>query len=130
MKSGHLTMTKKLYVPNRGDVICLDFEPTKGNEIGKYRPSLILSDQSYNLKTGYVICCPVSTSIRGGPGEVPLEKLDKPSVVVTGFIQTVSWKARRPKYIYTVGPDTLRDVYLRLLPIIGADNLFKEMDNT
>jgi mRNA interferase MazF len=30
------------YVPDRNEIVWLDFEPTKGREIGKYRPALIL----------------------------------------------------------------------------------------
>jgi mRNA interferase MazF len=31
------------YTPERNDIIWLDFEPTKGKEIGKYRPAIVLS---------------------------------------------------------------------------------------
>ena len=31
------------YVPERNDIVWLDFEPTRGKEIGKYRPALVLS---------------------------------------------------------------------------------------
>jgi mRNA interferase MazF len=34
-------------------VVWLDFEPTKGKEIGKYRPALVLSSREYNRKTGW-----------------------------------------------------------------------------
>ena len=36
-------MARTEYVPDRRDVVLLDFEPTKGKEIGKYRPALVLS---------------------------------------------------------------------------------------
>ncbi|EEV7173302.1 type II toxin-antitoxin system PemK/MazF family toxin, partial [Escherichia coli] len=50
-----------MFVPKRGDICWLDFEPQKGKEIGKYRPALILSHEQYNRLTGLVICCPIST---------------------------------------------------------------------
>ncbi|MFP1453754.1 type II toxin-antitoxin system PemK/MazF family toxin [Escherichia coli] len=31
-----------MFVPKRGDICWLDFEPQKREEIGKYRPALIL----------------------------------------------------------------------------------------
>ena len=52
------------YIPDRRYLVWLDFEPSKGKEIGKYRPALVLSNREYNRKTGLLICCPVSTSIR------------------------------------------------------------------
>src|SRR5262245_9192573 len=82
------------YVPERFDIILLDFEPKKGNEIGKYRPALVLSSKAYNQKTGLLICCPISTSIRGHLSEVLLDGLERPSVIASSIIQTLSWKAR------------------------------------
>ena len=29
----------KAYIPDREDIVWLDFDPTKGKEIGKYRPA-------------------------------------------------------------------------------------------
>ena len=68
------------YIPKRNDIIWLDFEPVKGKEIGKYRPALVLSSKEYNQQTGLLICCPISTSIRGQATEVPVMNLDKPSI--------------------------------------------------
>ena len=75
-------MTKS-YVPKRHDIVWLDFEPKKGQEIGKYRPAFVLSSKDYNQKTGTVICCPISTSIRGSLAEVSVFNLQKKSVVVS-----------------------------------------------
>src|SRR5690625_5682571 len=71
------------YIPERNDIVWLDFEPTKGKEIGKYRPALVLSSKQYNKQTGLLICCPVSTSIRGAATEVKVDNLDQPSVVAS-----------------------------------------------
>ena len=114
-----------LYIPSRNDIIWLDFEPTKGKEIGKYRPALILSSQEYNQKTGLLICCPISSSIRGNPTEVPVHNLDKPSVVAASLIQTLSWKTRKAKLITVAESDVMKNVLLRLIPLIGAEHLFK-----
>src|SRR5690625_6271661 len=83
------------YIPERNDIVWLDFEPTKGKEIGKYRPALVLSSKQYNKQTGLLICCPVSTSIRGAATEVKVDNLDQPSVVASSLIQTLSWKDRQ-----------------------------------
>ncbi|MFN2219988.1 MAG: type II toxin-antitoxin system PemK/MazF family toxin, partial [Anaerolineae bacterium] len=66
------------YTPARNDIVWLDFEPTKGKEIGKYRPALVLSSEAYNDRTGLLICTPISTSIRGAITEVPVSNLDQP----------------------------------------------------
>jgi len=112
------------YIPERNDIIWLDFEPTKGKEIGKYRPALVLSSKAYNQKTGLLICCPISTSIREGITEVPVKNLDKPSVVASSLVQTLSWRDRSAKKITIAESDVMKGVLLRLLPLIGADVLF------
>ena len=111
------------YVPTRNDLVFLDFEPTKGKEIGKYRPAFVLSSKAYNQQTGLLICCPVSTSIRGAPTEVPITNLDKPSVVAASLIQTLSWRERQVKFISKGEPGLLDDVLVRILPLIGATDV-------
>ena len=108
------------YVPARRDIIWLDFEPTRGKEIGKYRPALVLSSAEYNSKTGLLICCPISTSIRGGATEVPVSRLEQPSVVAASLVQTLSWRERKAKKIIKARNSEFRDTLHRLLPLLGA----------
>ena len=114
------------YVPDRNDIIWLDFEPTKGKEIGKYRPALVLSSKLYNKKTGLLICCPISTSIRGTTTEVAVDSLDKPSVVASSLIQTLSWKDRKVEFIAKAEKGVLDQVLVRIIPLIGADSVIEK----
>ncbi|KTD57026.1 mRNA interferase MazF [Legionella santicrucis] len=116
----------KSYIPERNHIIWLDFEPTKGKEIGKYRPTLVLSSKEYNEATGLVICCPISTSIRSGSTEVPVNNLDQPSVVAASLIQTLSWKDRKATFIIEAEHPIMEEVLFRIIPLIGADRLFEE----
>ncbi len=114
-------MNKKTYIPDRNHIIWLDFDPKKGKEIGKYRPTLVLSSKEYCKKTGLLICCPISTSIRGHQTEVPIGNLDQPSVVAASIIQTLSWKDRKAKFIKEAQKDVMPEVLYRILPLIGAE---------
>lgn len=116
----------KSYVPSRNDIVWLDFEPTKGKEIGKYRPALILSSKAYSQQTGLVICCPISTSIRGGETEVSISNLDKPSVVAASLIQTLSWKDRKAKLLTTAEEEVMAQVLVRIIPLLGIDDLIDQ----
>ncbi len=116
------------YVPQRADIIWLDFEPVKGKEIGKYRPAFVLSSKEYNKKTGLLICCPISTSIRGTLTEVEVHNLDKKSVVAANLIQTLAWKDRKAKFIAKAENTVLEQVLMRLIPLIGASELFAQAD--
>jgi len=114
------------YVPERRDVVWLDFEPTRGREIGKYRPALVLSSREYNRRTGLLICCPISTSIRRGTTEVPIGNLGQPSVVAANLVQTLAWPERKAKKIVAATPDEFRATLLKLLPLLGALDVLDE----
>ena len=119
-------MATQNFVPDRRDVVWLDFEPTKGKEIGKYRPALVLSSREYNLKSGLLICCPISTSVRGTATEVPISKLEKPSVVAASLIQTLSWRERKVEKIVKADQIVFKETLLRLLPLIGATEILEQ----
>ena len=114
-------MAFKRYIPERRDVVWLDFEPTRGSEIGKYRPALVLSSREYNRKTGLLICCPISTSIRGAATEVPIPNLGKPSVIVASLIQTLSWKDRSVKKIVSADQENFRQTPIEAPPAHWSD---------
>jgi mRNA interferase MazF len=116
----------KAYIPSRSDIVWLDFEPTKGKEIGKYRPALVLSSEIYNQQTELLICCPISTSIRGSSTEVPIDSLDQPSVIAASLIQTLSWKDRKAKFITVADPQVVTQVLTRIIPLIGADRIIDQ----
>lgn len=111
------------YVPDRNDIVWLDFEPPRGREIGKHRPALVLSSKSYNRKTGLLICCPLSSSVRGGATEVPVNNLDRPCVAVASLVHTLSWRDRKARLIAAAEEGVLEQVLLRLVPLIGADRV-------
>ena len=115
------------YIPDRNDIVWLDFEPVKGKEIGKFRPALVLSSIDYNKQTGLVICSPISTSIRGHQTEITIDNLDSPSVVAASLIQTLSWKNRQIKFITRARHGAVEQVLLTLIPLIGAGELIEKI---
>jgi mRNA interferase MazF len=121
-------MPKAEYVPDRNHIVWLDFEPTKGKEIGKYRPCLVLSSNRYNKKTGLLICCPISTSIRNAPTEVAVNNMAQASVVAASIVQTLSWTDRKAKYAGKAEPGVLEATLQRLLPLMGAELLLNKND--
>ena len=66
-------MAPRAYVPDTCDVVWLEFDPQAGHEQAGHRPALVISPASYNGKTGLMVCCPMSTKIKGHPFEVVTE---------------------------------------------------------
>ena len=48
------------YIPEKQDIIWLDFDPSVGREIQKRRPALVVSRREYALQTGFVAVCPIT----------------------------------------------------------------------
>ncbi|MFN7095979.1 MAG: type II toxin-antitoxin system PemK/MazF family toxin [Gammaproteobacteria bacterium] len=115
------------YIPERNHIVWLDFEPTKGKEIGKYRPALVLTSREYNDQLGLLICVPISTSIRGTLTEVPIYNLEEPSVVAANLVQTLSWRDRKAKFIVEAEADVMENTLIRLLPLMGADRILEKI---
>lgn len=80
---------------HQGDIIIVDFEPSKGHEIKKRRPALVISRDEYNRSSPLVIVCPITSTTKSRPFLVSLnrsfedEGLTKPSKVNTGQIFTL-----------------------------------------
>ena len=60
------------YVPERGDLVWLQFNPQAGHEQSGLRPALVVSSTTYNEKTGLAIFCPITNQVKGYPFEVKL----------------------------------------------------------
>jgi len=84
------------YVPERGDVVWLSFDPQAGHEQAGRRPALVLSPKAYNAKTGLMLCCPMTTKIKGYPFEVVLAG-PSPSAALADQVKSLDWRARKPK---------------------------------
>jgi mRNA interferase MazF len=115
------------YIPDRNDIVWLDYEPTKGKEIGKFRPTLVLSSKEYNRRSGLLICCPISTSIRGAVTEVPVKNLPEPCVVAANLIHTLDWRVKKVKKETEAEPGVMHEVLIRLIPLIGIDQAIERL---
>lgn len=82
------------YVPDAGDIVWLQFDPQAGHEQAGHRPALVLSPAAYNGKRGMMICCPMTSRIKGYPFEV-VESMDPPSAVLADQVKSLDWRARR-----------------------------------
>ena len=88
-------MASRAYVPDVGDVVWLQFDPQAGHEQAGHRPALVLSPALYNGKSGLMVCCPLSTKIKGYPFEVLINVDGQESVVLSDQVKSLDWKIRR-----------------------------------
>lgn len=92
-------MVTKEYIPRRGDLVWINFNPTKGHEQSSCRPAIVLSPKTYNVKSSLIVVCPITSKIKGYPFEVQCSTRKISGAVLSDQIRTVDWKARPIKYI-------------------------------
>jgi mRNA interferase MazF len=84
------------YVPERGDIVWLHFDPHAGHEQAGHRPALVFSPSAYNGKTGLMLCCPMTTQIKGYPFEVLIAGHPS-SAALADQVKSLDWVARKAK---------------------------------
>ena len=57
-----MAVIDKLWVPDRRDMIWIDFNPQAGSEMKDEHPMLVLSSKAFNERTGLVIGLPMTHS--------------------------------------------------------------------
>ena len=85
------------YVPDSGDIVWLAFDPQAGHEQAGHRPALVLSPAAYNAKTGLMVCCPMSTKIKGYPFEVLASVDGVDCAVLADQVKSLDWKVREAR---------------------------------
>lgn len=108
----------KPYVPEAGDIVWLHFTPQAGHEQAGHRPAVVLSPAAYN-RIGLILCCPMTTRIKGYPFEVSIAG-DRASVVLADQIKSLDWRARKAERKGQVSPDELAEVRGKAAALIGA----------
>ena len=82
-------------VPDRGDLVWIDFSPHAGHEQGGRRPAIAISRFDYNRKVGLALFCPITSRAKGYPFEVPLPSGSGiEGVVLCDQIKSMDWTAR------------------------------------
>lgn len=110
------------YVPDTGDIIWLDFDPQAGHEQSGHCPALVLSPVTYNAKRGMLICCPMTSKIKGYVFEVVVSK-NPPSVVLADQIKSLDWRARHATHKGKVAPKVLEEVQAKLRALTDSSFL-------
>lgn len=106
-------------VPDAGDLVWLAFDPQIGHEQSGRRPALVMSPAVYNLKSGLMLCCPLSTRIKGYPFEVPLRIEGQDGVVLSDQVKSLDWRARRARRMGCAPESVMLEVRARIKALLA-----------
>jgi mRNA interferase MazF len=107
----------KQYVPDKGDIVWLDFDPQVGHEQRGHRPAIVLSGLEYNKITGLALFCPITSKSKGYVFEVPVDHSEVSGVILSDQVKSLSWSKRNATLI-TQSSNTELQAVLKNLKII------------
>jgi mRNA interferase MazF len=107
-------------IPDRGDLVWLEFSPQAGSEQAGLRPAVVLSFAAYHRKSKLGIVCPITSREKGWPLEVRLPSgLPIQGVVLVDQIKSIDRAARKLRIVGQVPQATLDEIDARLAPLLG-----------
>lgn len=93
-------------LPSRGDVYLVELDPTRGSEIRKTRPCLVVSPDELNHHLRTVIIAPMTTASQRSPFRLTCRFAGKQGRIVLDELRTVG-RERLRKRLGAIPPNTL-----------------------
>ena len=117
------------YVPDAGHIVWLRFDPQAGHEQAGHRPALVLSPLPYNAKTGLMVCCPMTSQIKGYPFEVLIRdsRGKQQSAVLADQVKSLDWVARKARHKGSVSGSELDEVRAKIFALLNLTALRKKL---
>lgn len=107
------------YIPDRGDVVWVHFNPQAGHEQAGHRPALVVSPAAYNGRIGLALLCPITSPAKGYPFEVPIPAgLRVSGVVLSDQIKSLDWRARKAGFLDRVPEPVTVEVLRKLHSLV------------
>ena len=87
------------YIPEQGDLLWLDFDPSSGKEIMKRRPAFVISKKAFNEHTKMAIVAPITSTIRGIKLEVILNHTKTEGAILVFQLKSIDFVRRKAMFI-------------------------------
>ena len=106
-----MVSTPATYIPDRGDVVWIDFDPQRGREQAGRRPALVLSPEAYNGLVGLLVLCPITSRRKGYPYEVVIPPgLPVKGIILADQVKSFDWQARNAVFLCQLPLLTVQEV--------------------
>jgi len=106
------------YVPDAGEVVWINFNPQTGREQAGHRPAVVLTSSVYNEKTGLMVCCPMTTQIKGFPFEGLISGQPR-SAVLADHVKSMDWRVRGAKRKGKISDTELAEIRGKIRALLG-----------
>jgi len=107
------------YVPRRGDLVWIDFDPQSGHEQAGRRPALVLSPGAYNRQMRLGLFCPITRQRKGYGWEVPITGAARvEGVVLADQVRNLDWQTRGVAFIERAPGEVVNEVLERIWTLL------------
>lgn len=94
-----------------GDIITMDFNPTKGHEQSGHRPAVVVNNKDYGRLMELAVVCPITNTNNHFPVHVPLDGRTKTTgCVLCEHIRTVDLSQRNARFVEKMPVDIFEEV--------------------
>ncbi|MCL2217004.1 MAG: type II toxin-antitoxin system PemK/MazF family toxin [Defluviitaleaceae bacterium] len=107
----------------QGDIILVDFDPTKGREQAGYRPAVVISQTAYNQKRDLAFICPITSSTKSLRFRVLLDdRTQTQGDIICEQMRVIDLLARNCKIVESLPRDLLEQVLAAVSVIITLED--------
>jgi mRNA interferase MazF len=112
-------MVNNNYIPDRGDIVWLNFNPRMGHEQKGKRPAIVISPKEYNGKVKLGLFCPITSQEKQYPFEVKIKNKKINGVVLSDQLKSLDWTKRNIEYIIKAAEEEVKEVVEKINILIN-----------
>jgi mRNA interferase MazF len=112
-------MVKK-FIPKQGDIILVSFDPTSGHEQKGDRPAIVVSSSEYNMRSGMILVCPITSKSKGYVFEIPITTKKIRGSILVDQIRPMDWFARKPIFLEKSSPEHIGQIRVLISSLIQS----------
>ncbi len=106
------------YIPSKGDIVTLDFDPQSGHEQKGRRPALIISNKTFNQHLGLAFACLITSTKRDFPFHIEINTSKISGYIMTEQLKSIDYSSRKIKFVEKVNKEILEEVEAIIKAII------------
>jgi mRNA interferase MazF len=117
-------MSYRTYIPDRGDLIHMNFSPSAGHELADRHYALVISASAYNRKSRMAVVCGITSTVRDWPFEVelpvgllPPKRGQVEGVILADSVRQIDVREREVEYVARVPQELVERVLDMVLTI-------------
>ena len=108
------------FVPERGDLVWLQFSPQACHDQAGRRPAFVVSPRTYNKRVGLALFCPITRHVKGYPFEVIVDSGKIKGAILSDQVKSLDWNARKASRIARAPRAVVLETLGKIASLVGA----------